>query len=125
MMTERKRKIMDALALALDYCGYDFNEVVSKKSRQRIFSDLRSIIWSIYQEETELPFRQVGMDFNWDRVTVYHAMARAKDFRKVDKNFADMYDSVYGAFLNAYSASQQTASLPVPTAKETLNLQAI
>ena len=110
-MTERKRKIIDALRGALNYCGYNYDEVVSKKSRQRIYSDLRSIIWSIYQTEADLPFKQVGIDFDWDRITVYHALARAKDFRKVDRNFADMYDSIYGAYLNAYSSKQEEAGM--------------
>lgn len=107
MMTERKRKIIDALRSAVDYCGYDFDTVMSKGSRQRIYSDLRSIIWSIYQEQTGLNFRKVGDDFDWGYTTVFYATERVKDFRKVDRDFADMYDSLYGAYVNAYSINQE------------------
>ena len=111
MITERKRRIIEALRGALDYCGYDLDTVIDKKSRARIYSDLRSIIWTIYQSETNQSFERISQDFHWDRVTIFCAVERAKTFRQVDPNFADMYDSVYGAYLNQCSVIQEGATV--------------
>lgn len=102
-MTERKKRIIDSLRTAVEYCGYDWEVVMNKHSRGLVYCDLRAIVWSIYREQTEQPFQRIALDFGRDRVTIFSAVDRAKRFRKVDRNFADMYDSVYGAFLNAYS----------------------
>lgn len=110
MITAKKKRIIDSLRVALDYCGYDFDTVVNRKCRKRIFSDLRSIIWTIYQAETNQSYERIGDDFNWNRITVFSAVERARNFMKVDKNFADMYDAVYGAFVNAYATEESQES---------------
>ena len=107
MMTERKKRIIDSLRTAVEYCGYDWGVVMDKRSRGLVYCDLRAIVWSIYRDQTEQPFQRIALDFGRDRVTIFSAVDRAKRFRKVDRNFADMYDSVYGAFLNAYAVEEE------------------
>ena len=94
--------VMSDLRSALDYCGYDLDEVMRTKSRKRIYSDLRSIVWTIYCGAQNVTAGQASRAFGWDRATIYCAMARVQGLRKSDKVYADMYDAIFGAYM-AYS----------------------
>ena len=108
IMTDRKRRIFDALNAALEYCGYNLDALMAEKCRERLFADLRAIVWHIYQSETNYSSQQISEDFNWNRGTIFSAVRRANDLRGVDRNFTDMYDSIHGAYINAYSMSEST-----------------
>ena len=107
MMTERKKKILSALGVALDYCGYDLDAIMGTKCRERSLVDIRSIVWSIYKNETGCSCLQMAGDFNWDRSTIYCSINRAEELRRFDRNYADMYDSVHGAYINALAAEEE------------------
>ena len=103
MLTERRKKVLGALRSAMASYGYDLDAVMADRCRERTLVDLRSIAWSIYKNETDYSCQQVAEDFGWNRATVFCAIRRADDLRGVDRNFADMYDSLHKAFTNAIS----------------------
>lgn len=91
---------------ALNYCGYDLNEVMGNKSRKRLYADLRSIVWSIYCKERNVTSGQASRAFGWDRTTIYCSLSRVHGLRLTDRVYSDMYDSIYGAYL-AYASKQE------------------
>ena len=99
-------KTIENLRSALEFCGYDLDEIMTNRTRRRTYTDLRSIVWSIYCNERNLTCGQVGRAFGWDHSTIYYSLSRARDLRKTDRVFADMYDSIHGAYL-AYSSKEK------------------
>ena len=97
-MSERKANILSSLRSAVTSCGYDFGEVLTNKTRARYYADARSIIWKIYQEETDYTPAQIGRDFDWNRSTVFSAINRADSLLKYDIEFSELYDAVRTAF---------------------------
>lgn len=98
-------KTVDGLRFALEFCGYDFDDVMTNRTHKREYADLRSIVWSIYQSELCRTTGQVGRAFGWGHATIYCALKRAKELRKVDPAFNAKYDMIYGYY------SQKMASL--------------
>ena len=97
--------VMRNIRSAFDYCGYSLDEVMNTKSRKRIYSDLRSIVWTIYCNEQKVTAGQASRAFGWDRATIYCSMMRVPVLRKSDKVYSDMYDAIHGAYL-AYSSKE-------------------
>lgn len=110
IMTIRKRKVFSALRSSLEYCGYDLDALMATKCRERTLTDLRAIVWAIYQDEMSYSYPQVALDFNWNRSTVFSGIRRARILRESDRNFCDMYDSVHGAYINALSVIEENSS---------------
>lgn len=100
MMTERKKRVLEALRTAVAYYGYDMDALMATKCRERTIADLRAIVWTIYQEETKYSTSQLSVDFGWNRCTIFTAVKRAKELRSLDRNFCDIYDSINDAFNN-------------------------
>lgn len=100
--------IMGDLRAALNYCGYDLDEVMGTKSRKRIYSDLRSIVWSIYCREQKVTPGQASRAFGWNRATIFCSIGRVQGLRQSDKVYSDMYDSINGAYM-AYSNREEAA----------------
>ena len=92
-------KTIERLRYAFEFCGYDFDDVMGNPSRKRIYADLRAIAWYIYQEELRRTSGQVARAFKRDHSTVYCGIVRASRLRRCDKQFSDLYDSIYGAFM--------------------------
>ena len=101
MLTERKKRVLKALRSSMESCGYDLDSVMGAKCRERTLVDLRSIAWSIYKVETSYSCQQIAEDFGWDRTTIFCAIRRANELKKVDRNFADIYDTIFTAFKKA------------------------
>ena len=106
MMTKRKKQILVALHSAFEYCGYDLDAFMGTKCRERTITDLRSIAWTIYQDSTRYSAQQIALDFGWNRCTIFCSIKRARELRELDRNFADMFDSVHGAFINALAMAE-------------------
>ena len=106
LMTIKKRAVLTALRGAVEYCGYDFDELFANTTRRRIYVDLRSIVWSIYSAEMLYSPSQVALDFGWNRCTISCSIERADSLRSVDKVFADIYDSIHGAYMNILAENE-------------------
>ena len=107
IMTPRKMRIMQALRDALEYCGYDMTELLGNKTHRRIYADLRAIIFSVYKTATQATELQLRYDLGWDRTTIWYSIRKAEELRKADINFADMYDSIEGAFHDALARIEE------------------
>lgn len=92
-------KTIRDLRSALEFCGYDLDEIMGNHTRQRTYTDLRSIVWSIYCSEQNLSCGQAGRAFGWDRTTIHYAVSRSSELRKYDRVYADMYDSIHSAYI--------------------------
>ena len=104
-----KKEIIDQFRAVLEFCGYDYDEVLSNHSRKRVYVDLRSIIFHICNRERHLAPSQIGQIFGWNRCTVFCAIEKVYSLRKVDRVFNDMYDSIHGAYM-ALSAKKEGES---------------
>lgn len=98
VLSVKKKAVVASLRWALEFCGYDYDDILGQKTRRRVYADLRSIIFSIYQEATLVSYHQVSIDLGWNRGTVFSAINRAYELRKFDHNFSDLYDSIRSAF---------------------------
>lgn len=98
-----QERTLEALRSAVEFCGYDMGEIMERHNRKRVFSDLRSIVWTIYCDSLHASPARASAAFGWDRTTIHCALAKARDLRTTDRFFADMYDSILGAF-NAIGA---------------------
>jgi len=101
MITARKQKVLKALDKAVSFYGYGLDSLFSNRTRKREYTDLRAIVWLIYQEHTQLSETQISSDFNWNRGTIFNAIRRARELKEYNRNFSDMYDSIQGVFSNA------------------------
>lgn len=102
-LSERKANILSSLRRAVTSCGYDYDEILTKKTRERYYADARSIIWKVYQGATDYTPAQIGRDFGWNRSTVSCALNRADALLMYNIDFSELYDAIRGAFDMAMS----------------------
>ena len=98
------RKTVEHLRSAVEMCGFDFDEIISRHTNKRDYTDLRSIIWTILQDETGDSALTIGRHFGWNRTTVFCSIKKARELKEYDRTFRDFYDSVYGYYINFESA---------------------
>lgn len=87
--------IHEAMAL----CGYDLDEVMTNRTRKRKYVDLRSVAWGLYSEETGCSPGAVGRAFGWDRCTVRYSIKKARILTKIDREYRNLYDAIYGFYM--------------------------
>ena len=96
-------KTVECLKLAVEACGYNFEEAMDKSSKKRIFSDIRAVVWGIYQKELHRTTGQVGRAFKRDPATIYSALIKNDALLSTSKEYRNLYDSVYGHYMNLKS----------------------
>ena len=94
-------KTVSYLRDALEQCGYDFDVAMNPTSRSRIYADLRAIVWRIYTLELCRTSGQTARAFHRSREAVHYSLVKAQTLIGRDRNFTDLYDSVYGYYNNA------------------------
>ena len=104
----KKKATIEALRSSLEYCGYDFDSAFDTKSRKRFLTDIRSIVFDIYQKTMSYSYAQIGIDFNWNRGAVKQAIIKANDLRGSDRAYTDLYDAIEGAYINAVAKEEET-----------------
>lgn len=92
--------MFDNLYRAFSMCGYDLDEVMTDHTRRRGYTDLRSIAWDIFQKESGWNSVLIGSYFGWNRSTVFCAIEKSKQLKYADRNYRDLYDSIYGYYIN-------------------------
>ena len=108
-----KREIIEQFREVLEFCGYDYDDVLTNHCRKRVYSDLRSIVFHICNREKHLSAAQIGEVFGWNRCTVFCSIDKVYSLRRNDRVFADMYDSIYGAYtaLTANKEANETETV--------------
>lgn len=94
-------KTVAYLRSALEACGYDFDVVFDKASRKRLYSDLRAVCWRIYQRELCRTSGQLSRAFHYPVNTIHYALVKAQTLMDTNRQFCDLYDTVYGYYMNA------------------------
>lgn len=93
-----KGKTIENLRFAFEFCGYDLDEIMRHDSKRRYYADRRAVAWCIYQEELHRTCGQIGRAFGWNYSTVYCGILRAKRLLSCDRDFSNLYDSIYSVF---------------------------
>lgn len=96
-----KGKTIDCLRRAVAAYGYDFDVVLAKESRGRIYSDLRAIVWYIYQQELCRTTGQLSRVFRRDRSLVSYSLRKARTLISSDKEFRNLYDTILSYYMVA------------------------
>lgn len=89
-----RSKSANAIRLAFRDCGYDLDEVMLSTSRPREQADLRTIAWSIYQQELHRTYAQVARAFGWHKATVWCALKRMDSLYQGSKDFRELADKI-------------------------------
>ena len=96
---------------AVNMCGYDFDDILSRHTNRQIYTDMRAIVWAILQEETGEGCLAIGRRFGWNRSTVFCSIKKALDLRDYDRDIRGLYDSVYGYYMNFESIGNERDGL--------------
>jgi chromosomal replication initiation ATPase DnaA len=94
-----KKELIERFRAVLEFCGYDYDEVMGNHCRRRILVDLRSIIFYICHWDKHLSASQIGEIFGWNRSTVFCSIEKVPGLCRNDRAFSNMYDSVQGAYM--------------------------
>lgn len=96
---------IEHLRSAVNMCGFDFDDIVSSHTNKRAYTDMRAIIWHILQSETGASYAQIGKRFKWNRATVFYSLNKAHELREYDREFCNLYDSVYSYYMHFESTA--------------------
>ena len=95
----QRSKCANAIRLAFRDLGYDFDAIMTSKSRPREQSDLRAIAWSLYQKELHRTYMQVARSFGWHKATIWSALKRIDSLYEGSKAFRELSDRVQERYL--------------------------
>lgn len=90
---------INALRLAFQDCGYDFDGIMSSRVRAREYADLRAVAWSIYQRATGLTYLQIAPVFQRHKATIWSAFKRMDSLYKWSKDFRRLADRINERYL--------------------------